>query len=96
MFDFTYYTPTRVIFGKEAVDRTAEAVKSAGGTRVLLHYGGQSAVKSGLIGRLETLSDMEKALSGSGEQGASLSGMVRCAQIENFVGQRGMQEGLSG
>lgn len=53
MFDFTYYTPTRVIFGKEAVNRTAEAVKSAGGTRVLLHYGGHSAVKSGLIGRLE-------------------------------------------
>ena len=34
------------------------------------------------------------ALSGSGEQGASLSGMVRCAQIENFVGQQGFQEGL--
>lgn len=56
----------------------------------------ENALCAGLIGRLETLSDMEKALSGSGEQGASLSGMVRCAQIENFVGQRGMQEGLSG
>jgi hypothetical protein len=54
----------------------------------------ENALCAGLIGRLETLSDMEKALSGSGEQGASLSGMVRCAQIENFVGQRGMQEGL--
>ena len=54
----------------------------------------ENALCAGLIGRLEMLSDMEKALSGSGEQGASLSGMVRCAQIENFVGQRGFQEGL--
>ncbi len=54
----------------------------------------ENALCAGLIGRLETLSDMEKALSGSGEQGASLSGMVRCAQIENFVGQQGFQEGL--
>ena len=54
----------------------------------------ENALCAGLIGRLETLSDMEKALSGSGEQGASLSGMVRCAQIENFVGQQEMQERL--
>ena len=75
---------------------SAEEAATAARALSAIPGAGENALCAGLIGRLETLSDMEKALSGSGEQGASLSGMVRCAQIENFVGQRGMQEGLSG
>ena len=53
MRDFTFYSPTEIIFGKNAETRAGEAVKKHGGSRVLVIYGGQSAVKSGLIDRVE-------------------------------------------
>lgn len=53
MKDFHYYTPTEVVFGRGAEDQVAELVRRHGGTRVLLHYGGQSAVRSGLIRKME-------------------------------------------
>ncbi len=53
MNSFTYYAPTRVIFGRGAVERTAEQLKAFGATKVLIVYGGGSAVRSGLIGRVE-------------------------------------------
>lgn len=56
-FNFEYYTPTRIIFGRDTEDKVAEMVKRYGGSRVLLHYGGQSAVKSGLINRVKTFLD---------------------------------------
>lgn len=60
MAGFTYYTPTKVVFGADTADRAGELVKEFGGTRVLLHYGGQSAVKSGLIDRVKkSLEDAE-------------------------------------
>lgn len=49
---FTYYTPTKIVFGKVAEKSIGKLIKEAGGTRVLLHYGGQSAEKSGLLARL--------------------------------------------
>lgn len=52
MRDFTYHVPTEVIFGLEASNRTAELVKKYGGERVLVVYGGGSAVKSGLLDRI--------------------------------------------
>ncbi len=52
MNNFNYYTPTKVVFGKNTVDQVGELVKKFGGTKVLIHYGGQSAVKSGLIDRV--------------------------------------------
>ena len=56
-FNFEYYTPTRIIFGKDTEDKVAEMVRRFGGSRVLLHYGGQSAIKSGLIRRVKTFLD---------------------------------------
>ncbi len=53
MFNFSYYTPTKVVFGKGTELEAAELIKQYGGSRVLLHYGGQSAVKSGLLDRVE-------------------------------------------
>ena len=38
MFDFQYYTPTRVVFGKGAEEQTGALVRAFGGTKVLLHY----------------------------------------------------------
>ena len=46
MFGFEYYTPTRVIFGKGSETRVGELVQEYGAQKVLIHYGGQSAVKS--------------------------------------------------
>lgn len=49
MIDFKYYTPTEVIFGKDSEAKVAKLVKQYGGTKVLVHYGGQSARRSGLL-----------------------------------------------
>ena len=49
MVNFTYYTPTKVLFGRGVQQEAAKEIRAFGGTKVLLHYGGQSAVKSGLI-----------------------------------------------
>ncbi len=53
MNSFTYYAPTKVVFGRGAADKTAEQLKAFGAGKVLVVYGGGSAVKSGLIGRIE-------------------------------------------
>ena len=46
MFGFEYYTPTKVVFGKGVESQAGELAKSFGGSRVLIHYGAQSAVRS--------------------------------------------------
>ena len=53
MQNFVQYGPTEVIFGKGTENETGAAVKKWGGSRVLLVYGGGSAVRSGLLGRVE-------------------------------------------
>ncbi len=53
MRDFTFYAPTEIIFGRRAEERAGQAVARYGGSRVLIIYGGQSAVKSGLLERVE-------------------------------------------
>lgn len=53
MDNFVQYTPTEVIFGRGTESQTGEEVRKWGGSRVLLVYGGGSAVRSGLIGRVE-------------------------------------------
>ncbi len=57
MFGFTFYTPTKVVFGKDTEKEAGALVREYGGTRVLLHYGGASAVKSGLIDRVKASLD---------------------------------------
>ena len=52
MFNFNYYTPTEVVFGKDTELQAGKMVKKYGGTSVLLHYGGKSAMKSGLIDKV--------------------------------------------
>jgi alcohol dehydrogenase YqhD (iron-dependent ADH family) len=54
MNNFRFFSPTEFVFGKNTVERTAQLVKKYGGTKVLLHYGGQSAVKSGLLAEVES------------------------------------------
>ncbi len=52
MFDFKYFTPTKVLFGKNTEDKVAELIKEFGGKKVLIHYGGGSVIRSGLMQRV--------------------------------------------
>ena len=53
MDNFTFYSPTKFVFGKETEKEAGALVKSFGGSRVLIHYGGGSAVRSGLVDRVK-------------------------------------------
>ena len=57
MKDFNFYAPTEVVFGEQAEEQVAALVKKYGGTKVLVHYGGQSAVRSGLLDKICGLLD---------------------------------------
>lgn len=52
MLNFEYYTPTRVVFGKNTENQVGRLVKEQNCKKVLVHYGSQSAVKSGLLDRI--------------------------------------------
>ena len=52
MNNFTYWTPTKVIFGKDAEKQTGKLVKAQNCKKVLVHFGGQSAEKSGLLDKI--------------------------------------------
>ena len=48
-----YYTPTRVFFGKGAETKLGETLNRDGYKKALLHYGGKSAIESGVLERVE-------------------------------------------
>ena len=48
-----YYTPTRVFFGKGAETKLGETLNRDGYKKALLHYGGKSAIESGMLERVE-------------------------------------------
>ena len=52
MRDFVYHAPTEVVFGKQSEEKVASLVKKYGGHKVLVHYGGKSAKKSGLLDKI--------------------------------------------
>ena len=49
MFNFNYYAPTKVIFGKQTENQVGEQIKNFGGKKILIHYGGKSAIKSLIV-----------------------------------------------
>ena len=53
MFDFKYFAPTKVLFGKNTEDKVAELIKEFGGSKVLIHYGGGSVIRSGLMDKVK-------------------------------------------
>ena len=59
MNDFTFYSPTYFVFGKNKESETGNYVKRFGGTKVLIHYGGGSVLKSGLLDRVKASLDKE-------------------------------------
>ena len=59
MDNFNFYSPTEFVFGRDRENETGKYVKKYGGTRVLIHYGSGSAVKSGLLDRVKKSLDIE-------------------------------------
>ena len=57
MENFTYYTPTKVVFGKGTENQTGALVKEQHCKKVLIHYGSGSVVRSGLLDRIKTSLD---------------------------------------
>lgn len=47
--DFNFYAPTRVVFGKSSEEKIAELVMAYQPKKVMIHYGGGSAERSGLL-----------------------------------------------
>lgn len=52
MNNFTFYSPTEFIFGKDTENECGNYVKKHGGSKVLIHYGSASAKRSGLLDRV--------------------------------------------
>ena len=59
MLNFTFYSPTFFVFGKDKENEVGTHVKRNGGSKVLIHYGGGSVVRSGLLDRVKA--SLEKA-----------------------------------
>ncbi len=59
MENFKFYSPTCFVFGKDKEDEAGAYVKSFGGSKVLIHYGGGSVVRSGLLDRVKASLDKE-------------------------------------
>jgi alcohol dehydrogenase YqhD (iron-dependent ADH family) len=53
MENFTFYSPTFFAFGKDTENDAGKYVKRFGGSKVLIHFGGGSVVKSGLLDRVK-------------------------------------------
>lgn len=60
MENFTFYAPTYFAFGRETETETGKYVKRFGGTKVMIHYGGGSVVRSGLLDRVKKSLEKEQ------------------------------------
>ena len=68
--DFNFYAPTRVVFGRESEEQLPQLIQQYGGGKVLVHFGGGSARRSGLLDKVE------KMLSEAGIDYVELGGVV--------------------
>ncbi len=69
MENFTFYSPTKFVFGRDSEKNCGSLVKEFRGTKVLLHYGGGSVVRSGL------LDTVKSSLKAAGVQFCELGGV---------------------
>lgn len=68
MNNFEFYSPTKVIFGRGVEEQAGRELTAWGAKKVLIHYGGGSVIRSGLLDRVE------KALKDSGLSYVTLGG----------------------
>lgn len=59
MESFTFYAPTRVHFGKKKEELVGQILKEYQPKKVLIHYGGKSAIQSGLLDKVKQSLDKE-------------------------------------
>lgn len=59
MDNFQFYSPTEFLFGKDTELQCGAMVKKYGGTKVLVHYGSGSVVRSGLLDRVKASLEAE-------------------------------------
>ena len=57
MQNFNYFTPTKIVFGKDTEQQVGALIKAQHCKKVLIHYGSQSAKKSGLLDRIKASLD---------------------------------------
>ena len=57
MENFTFYSPTKFVFGKDTEKEAGKLIREFGGSKVLIHYGGGSIVRSGLLDRVKASLD---------------------------------------
>ncbi|MCR4608853.1 MAG: iron-containing alcohol dehydrogenase [Eubacterium sp.] len=59
MENFSFYSPTCFVFGRDTENEAGAYVKRFGGSKVLIHYGGGSVVRSGLLDRVKASLEKE-------------------------------------
>jgi len=85
MNGFTFWSPTKVVFGEDTAKLAGQEVKAFGGTNVLVFYGAGSAVKSGVLDTvIKSLEDEGVKYSCVG--GVQINPLVEFAQkaVEDF------------
>lgn len=87
MRDFIYQSPTKIIFGKGGELKTGQEIAALGRSRVMIHYGGASAERSGLLNRLR------EVLRQAGLSVVELGGVVPNARLEKVY--EGIKLGLA-
>lgn len=53
MFDFQLYTPTNIVFGRNTELQVGKLLQAQNAKKVLIHYGGGSVIRSGLLDRVK-------------------------------------------
>lgn len=90
MKNFEFYAPTKVVFGKDTEAQVGELVKAQDCKKVLVHFGGTSAKKSGLLDKVF------ESLKRSGIEYVSLGGVVpnpRLSKVYEGI-ELGKKEGI--
>ena len=89
MLDFELYTPTKIFFGRGRCDEVGKVVAAYGCRKPLISYGGGSARRSGLLGRVEA------SLRDAGLDFAELGGVRAnptvefCAETASYAREQG-------
>ena len=79
MNDFSFYSPTKFVFGRGAEAKVGSLVRACGGTKALLHFGGGSVKKNGVYDAVVKAQEPEGAgyVPLGGVQPNPRSGLVR-------------------
>ena len=55
MLDFEFMSPTQFVFGRGVEEKVGDKLAERGAKKVLVHFGGQSAIRSGLMDKVTAL-----------------------------------------